>query len=143
MQTITLAIRGMTCNGCRNGVEKLLQAQSGVANASVNLARNSATITAAEGVVLLPKDLITAVKNKAAKYDAWVLEDPFENAVTTAMYIPYLWRAGLALLIAVPLFVLSLLGVLPALTLLARQVIGAGLAVVTLGNHDLQRWRIL
>jgi Cu+-exporting ATPase len=47
--TKTLKIEGMTCNHCSMRVEKALNAIPGV-QAKVDLASNTATVTAAEGV---------------------------------------------------------------------------------------------
>ena len=44
MKKIILAIDGMTCSACSNGLEKYLNKQKGVANASVNLVMANATI---------------------------------------------------------------------------------------------------
>ena len=44
MKKIILAIDGMTCSACSNGLEKYLNKQNGVKNASVNLVMANATI---------------------------------------------------------------------------------------------------
>ena len=44
MKKIILAIDGMTCSACSNGLEKYLNKQNGVINASVNLVMANATI---------------------------------------------------------------------------------------------------
>ena len=44
MKKIVLSIEGMTCSACSNGLEKLLNKQDGIINASVNLVMNSANI---------------------------------------------------------------------------------------------------
>ncbi len=44
MKKINLAIDGMTCSSCSNGLEKYLNKQKGVLNASVNLVMANATI---------------------------------------------------------------------------------------------------
>ncbi len=43
--TVTIPISGMTCAACQSFVQKTLQSQPGVANASVNLMMHSATIS--------------------------------------------------------------------------------------------------
>lgn len=43
--TTTYSIEGMTCNGCRSGVEKKLKEIPGVTNAIVNLENKLATVT--------------------------------------------------------------------------------------------------
>lgn len=44
METITLAIRGMTCMGCVSGVRQVLGAMPGVSGAEVTLQPAQATI---------------------------------------------------------------------------------------------------
>lgn len=44
MKKIILSIDGMTCSACSNGLEKYLNKQEGVANASVNLVMANATV---------------------------------------------------------------------------------------------------
>jgi len=44
MKKIILSIDGMTCSACSNGLEKYLNRQDGVGNASVNLVMANATI---------------------------------------------------------------------------------------------------
>ena len=45
MQTLTLNISGMTCDGCVKSVTKVLEALDGVAKAEVSLNNADATIT--------------------------------------------------------------------------------------------------
>ena len=44
MKKVILDIEGMTCSACSNGLEKYLNKQSGIENASVNLVMSNATI---------------------------------------------------------------------------------------------------
>ena len=44
MKKIILAIDGMTCSACSNGLEKYLNKQKGISNASVNLVMSNALI---------------------------------------------------------------------------------------------------
>ncbi len=68
-QTIELDIHGMRCAGCVGGVEKALRSVDGVSSASVNLAAESATVTATtDDPQALTGRLIEAVR--AAGYDA-------------------------------------------------------------------------
>jgi len=48
----SLAIEGMTCAACSSRLEKLLRAQSGVSEASVNLASERASVSGAEDLTL-------------------------------------------------------------------------------------------
>ncbi len=50
--TIIYNIEGMTCNGCRSGVEKKLKTIPGVDSASVSLENHTAVITAAKQIPL-------------------------------------------------------------------------------------------
>lgn len=45
MQTITLKIEGMTCNGCVRNIEKILNAIEGVQATEVSLEKAQAQIT--------------------------------------------------------------------------------------------------
>ncbi len=45
MKKITLSIDGMTCSACSNGLEKYLNKQEGILNATVNLVLSTASIT--------------------------------------------------------------------------------------------------
>ena len=56
MKKIILSIDGMTCSACSNGLEKYLNKQNGVKNASVNLVMANATIEYDE--TLLTKDML-------------------------------------------------------------------------------------
>lgn len=44
MKKIILSIDGMTCSACSNGLEKYLNKQDGIINASVNLVMANASI---------------------------------------------------------------------------------------------------
>ena len=44
MKKINLSIDGMTCSACSNGLEKYLNKQNGITNATVNLVMANATI---------------------------------------------------------------------------------------------------
>lgn len=45
METLTLAIKGMTCGGCVKSVTNVLQQIAGVSSVEVTLEQNRATIT--------------------------------------------------------------------------------------------------
>ena len=51
MKTIILAIDGMTCSACSNGLEKYMNKQNGIFEASVNLVMANATITYDEQIL--------------------------------------------------------------------------------------------
>ena len=66
MKRIILSIDGMTCSACSNGLEKYLNKQNGIYNASVNLVMASATIDYDEKILDIPK-LETFVKKAGFK----------------------------------------------------------------------------
>ena len=51
MKSIILAIDGMTCSACSNGLEKYLNKQNGIFEANVNLVMANATITYDEQIL--------------------------------------------------------------------------------------------
>ena len=51
MKRIILSIDGMTCSACSNGLEKYLNKQNGVFDASVNLVMSNATINYDENIL--------------------------------------------------------------------------------------------
>ena len=55
MKKIVLSIDGMTCSACSNGLEKYLNKQNGIKNASVNLVMAIATIEYDEKILNLPQ----------------------------------------------------------------------------------------
>lgn len=55
MKNIILSIEGMTCSACSNGLEKFLNKQNGVINASVNLVMANATIDFDEKILDIEK----------------------------------------------------------------------------------------
>ena len=58
MKKIVLNIEGMTCSACSNGLEKYLNKQEGVINASVNLVMATALIEYEDNLSI--KDLINS-----------------------------------------------------------------------------------
>ena len=60
MESVELAIDGMTCASCVNRIEAALQAVSGVAEATVNLATEKASVRVVSGAVQT-SDLLAAV----------------------------------------------------------------------------------
>ncbi len=55
MKKIVLSVDGMTCSACSNGLEKYLNKQNGVYNASVNLVMANASIEYDEKILDVPK----------------------------------------------------------------------------------------
>ena len=51
MKKIILKIDGMTCSACSNGLEKYLNKQNGILDASVNLVMANATVNYDENIL--------------------------------------------------------------------------------------------
>ncbi|WP_454696505.1 heavy metal translocating P-type ATPase [Achromobacter aegrifaciens] len=107
--TIELSVTGMTCASCVGRVEKALKAVPGVSNASVNLATERASITAAGGVPA--SALIQAVAK--AGYEAKTLSaessDTDAVAERQAAELKSLKRAlTIATIFALPVFILEM-----------------------------------
>jgi len=66
-KTVTLSVKGMTCESCANTVEKALKGVNGVKEAKVDLKNNQATVTLASTKTTAAV-LIKAVSN--AGFDA-------------------------------------------------------------------------
>ena len=67
METITLKVNGMTCQGCVRSVKKVLQSVSGVAGVEVSLENGEANVSYEPGKVSIER-LRAAVD--AAGYEA-------------------------------------------------------------------------
>ena len=55
MKKVLLKIDGMTCSACSNGLEKYLNKQEGIKQASVNLVMNNASIEYDEKLLDIPQ----------------------------------------------------------------------------------------
>ncbi len=66
LKTVTLNVKGMTCSGCKKGVESALLKTTGVEAASVDLETNTATVTY-DGSVTTTKRVMGAVKKAGFK----------------------------------------------------------------------------
>ncbi|MGB3433270.1 heavy metal translocating P-type ATPase [Achromobacter sp.] len=124
--TIELSVTGMTCASCVGRVEKALKAVPGVSNASVNLATERASITAAGGVPA--SALIQAVAK--AGYEAKTLsaESSDSDAVAErqAAELKSLKRAlTIAAIFALPVFILEMgAHIVPAFHHVIAETIG-------------------
>ena len=67
MKKIILSIEGMTCSACSNGLEKYLNKQNGVIEASVNLVMANATIFYDENIITSQNKLDDFVKQAGFK----------------------------------------------------------------------------
>ncbi|MDR7122190.1 heavy metal translocating P-type ATPase [Rheinheimera soli] len=106
-EQIQLSISGMSCASCVGRIEKALAKVSGVQQASVNLATETATVI---GEALLPQLLIVAVEQ--AGYHANVpAETPTAEITTTAFYQQEYWPAVASIALTLPL-VLPMFGLL-------------------------------
>jgi heavy metal translocating P-type ATPase len=124
--TIELSVTGMTCASCVGRVEKALKAVPGVSNASVNLATERASITAAGGVSA--SALIQAVAK--AGYEAKPLSaetsDTDAVAERQAAELKSLKRAlTVATIFALPVFILEMgAHIVPAFHHVIAETIG-------------------
>jgi len=124
--TIELSVTGMTCASCVGRVEKALKAVPGVSNASVNLATERASITAAGGVSA--SALIQAVAK--AGYEAKPLSaetsDTDAVAERQAAELQSLKRAlTVATIFALPVFILEMgAHIVPAFHHVIAETIG-------------------
>jgi Cu+-exporting ATPase len=100
LEQVDLKIEGMTCSSCVATVERALNKVPG-AQATVNLATESAHILAPRGIST--KDLLDAVKSSG--YTAKLRTDVSESFANSRNLG---WRLGLALLLTVPVIVLSM-----------------------------------
>lgn len=78
MKKIILAIDGMTCSACSNGLEKYLMKQTGITNASVNLVMANASIEYDE-TILNQKKLEQYIKQAGFKSLGIFSENNLEN----------------------------------------------------------------
>ncbi len=114
MATKRFSIGGMSCAGCVASVEKALAAVAGVHSAVVNFAEHTADIEGDFSTEFLIKSV------KEAGYEAALLESEDDSAEKEAAeYVHYrsLLRKFLAAaVLGGPLFILSMIGLLPAIT---------------------------
>lgn len=105
MQSINLAVDGMTCAGCASGVERALMAVPGVASANVNLATERAVVTGAAPV----EDLISAVVSKGKSAHALSSEaSASDQRVKKEEAHALKHRVLLAVCLTLPVFVLEM-----------------------------------
>ncbi len=114
-QSYRLSISGMSCAGCVAGVENALNSVEGVENAAVNFAEHTANVTG----LMTAEALVKAVK--AAGYDAAELTagdaEQIEEKEQQDLirYRQLIKKSIAAAAVGFPLFIASLLGVLPTL----------------------------
>ncbi|MDQ1315454.1 MAG: P-type Cu+ transporter [Pseudomonadota bacterium] len=101
VETLTLAITGMTCASCSARVEKALNKTPGVLDAAVNLATEQATVRLVQGASAA--SLIAAVER--AGYGAQLPLPAGEPAAAPARTLPEWWPVALAMALSLPLIV--------------------------------------
>ncbi|WOB05952.1 heavy metal translocating P-type ATPase [Piscinibacter gummiphilus] len=109
---IQLQIEGMTCASCVSRVEKALLKVQGVSTASVNLATEKATVTAAPPVALA--DLLAAVEKAGYTAHEAVAEPPAQAGQAAASRVPGWWPVAVSAALTLPLVLpmaLSLVGI--------------------------------
>ena len=106
-EQVQLNIGGMSCASCVGRIEKALTKVSGVEQASVNLATETATVN---GLSLVPQQLIAAVKK--AGYQASLPEEHRQvEEADTAFYQQEWWPVVASIVLTLPL-VLPMFGML-------------------------------
>jgi Cu+-exporting ATPase len=129
-ETLRLSISGMTCAGCVASIENAIKGVKAVTGANVNLVERTATI---EGNVQA-STVIKAIRD--AGYDAAQLsgvDDEADKELAEHKYYQRLLKqASLAALLGLPLFVMSMAGLLPDLSDTSGQVFWFVIGLFTL-----------
>ncbi|RDH81407.1 MAG: hypothetical protein DIZ80_15075 [endosymbiont of Galathealinum brachiosum] len=127
-----LSISGMSCAGCVSSVEKALNDVTGVTSANVNFAEHTASVIAS----VAAETLIQAVKE--AGYDAAELTASDADIMAKKQqqdlthYKELIKKSLAAALIGLPLFIASLLGILPSLESFSNRLFWLLTGVLTL-----------
>lgn len=124
--TVELSVTGMTCASCVGRVEKALKAVPGVSNATVNLATERASITAAGGVPASALIQAVAKAGYEAKPLAAEASDTDAVAERQAAELKSLKRAlTVATIFALPVFILEMgAHIVPAFHHVIAETIG-------------------
>jgi Cu+-exporting ATPase len=129
-ESLRLSISGMTCAGCVASIENAIKGVKAVTGANVNLVERTATI---EGNVQA-NTVIKAIRD--AGYDAAQLsgvDDEADKELAEHKYYQRLLKqASLAALLGLPLFVMSMAGLLPDLSDTSGQVFWFAIGLFTL-----------
>lgn len=129
-ETLRLSISGMTCAGCVASIENAIKGVKAVTAANVNLVERTATI---EGNVQA-NTVIKAIRD--AGYDAAQLSGVDDEAdkeqAEQKYYQRLLKQASLAALLGLPLFVMSMAGLLPDLSDTSGRVFWLAIGLFTL-----------
>ncbi len=112
---VTLEIEGMTCASCSAAVERALKKQTGVSNASVNLATNKATVSYDPAQVKLGT-LKKAVENAGYKANEAVVVNVDEDAKRRQAALKDMTiRLLMATVFAIPLLYIAMGHMFPSL----------------------------
>lgn len=131
-QTLSLLIQGMTCASCVNSVEKALLSVQGVHSAQVNLAEQSALVTAEFSN---PQPLLNAILQ--AGYRGEVSDDPAlqqakQQAQLDALQKKHKQSAGLGIAVGAPLMLWGMVGGNMMILDRQDQLIWGGIGVICL-----------
>jgi len=103
---VTIPISGMTCAACQSFVQRSLQEQPGVVDATVNLLLNNATVSYDEAQTS-PETLVEAIRETGYDADLPTLGDQ-DDAIASQHheYAVLRWKAGITLILgAIAMFV--------------------------------------
>ena len=119
-QGYRLSVTGMSCAGCVSAVEDAMTAVPGIDSAVVNFADHTANFTGDAAV----EDVLAAIK--AAGYGAAVMrgvaDEEEKEAAELTFYRGLLKKTLVAGIVALPLFVAGMSGLLPPITTSSGQV---------------------
>jgi Cu+-exporting ATPase len=108
IQTLTLAVEGMTCASCVARVEKVLNKVDGVENTTVNLATEKATIKFNPSVAT-QEQLAKVVEEAGYKLIIDNVKKPSEGSEPSEGYIKLKKEFILSVIFAVPVIILSMI----------------------------------
>ncbi|WP_413285907.1 heavy metal translocating P-type ATPase [Vibrio sp. MA40-2] len=113
LHTLNLSLQGMTCASCVSSVEKACLKVEGVINAQINLAEQSAIISAHKNDNVIQDKLIYSIEQ--AGYNASIIEDEatLQQELQTAhlqAQTKHKKNAALALVLGIPLMLWGLFG---------------------------------
>ena len=120
-RNVTLEIEGMTCASCSAAVERALKKQTGVSNASVNLATNKATVSYDPAKVKLGT-LKKAVENAGYKANEAVVVNVDEDAKRRQAALKDMTiRLLIATVFAIPLLYIAMGHMFPSLKIVLPE----------------------
>ena len=129
-QAYRLSVTGMSCAGCVGAVKDAMSSVAGLEDAVVNFADHTATFSGEAAV----EDVLAAIK--AAGYGAAVMrgvaDEEEKEAAEFAFYRSLLKKTVVAGIVALPLFVAGMSGVLPPITSSSGQIFWLLVGLLTL-----------